>query len=268
MTCVRARPAWRYIKPNKNGRHEIHFHAQNREPDYYIDCGKCEGCRSRQRSDWGVRMYHESKLWDRNCFITLTYDDEHLKEHIDKIDVQYFIARLRKESSRKIRYYAVGEYGGQTHRAHYHAIIFNEDFLGGAYDINSQLYGNKWLEDIWGMGQVSIAPFTAATAMYTAGYTAKKIGDEDTFSLQSRSPPLGMEWVRRNHDNLRRLEKVVVEGKPMPIPRVYLNWIEGIETLAHIKENLTEKVQVLDNSQAKSKRLNYQAQSAMKKERI
>ena len=268
MSCTRSRPAWRSTYPNENGKHPIRFGFRDTPPDYFIDCGRCEGCRSRQRSDWGVRMYHESKEWDRNCFVTLTYDDQHYKPVLDKQDVQYFIARLRKASSRKIRYYAVGEYGETTGRAHYHAIIFNEDFLGGAYDINSELYGNKHIENIWGMGQVSIAPFSAATAMYVAGYTAKKISELDTFSLQSRNPPIGMAWVRKHHDNIRRNENVVVEGVPHPIPKVYMNWLEGTESFEHIKENLAQKVNTLNDQQCRAKALNYKAKVNLKKERI
>jgi len=49
---------------------------------------------------------------------------------LKKTDIQKFFKRLRKCHGKKhksIKYYAVGEYGGQTLRPHYHIVIFNAD---------------------------------------------------------------------------------------------------------------------------------------------
>lgn len=267
MPCYRSKPAWEL----KQG--GITFKGQlDREPDYFIDCGKCEGCRARARTDWAVRIYHETQSWDRNCFITLTYDDEHLPDDkkIRKDDIQNFIKRLRRQSDRKIRYYAVGEYGEKTRRPHYHAIIFNEDFRSSRYHytISDSMYGNSELERIWKQGQVTIADFNIARAKYTAGYVTKKIGDTDNFSLMSRRPPLGMDWVRKNHDNLRRNETVIIGGKEHPIPRAYLNWLKGVEAFDHIKKNLRERARTLDDQTLRNKRANYLAQQNLRTEKI
>lgn len=268
MTCFRAKPAWKNHDPNPSGEYGIGFNFRTRTPDYFIDCGRCEGCRARQKRDWAIRMAHEATLYERNCFVTLTYDDEHLPDELVKSDIQVFIKRLRHHSKRPIRYYAVGEYGEKTNRPHYHAIIFNEDFLGGAYDINDKLYGNKILDGIWKQGNTAISEFTFATALYTAGYTVKKISAPDTFSLMSRTPPIGRGWLQRNHDNLRRNKSVVVNGTQYPIPKAYMNWLKGDETFRAIKEELAEKVQPLNNQQAKNRRLNFNAQQGLKTEKI
>mgnify|MGYP000543980910 CR=1 FL=1 len=264
MSCHHSRPAWRSTLPNKNGEHPINFTFRRTEPDYFIPCGRCDGCRASQRRDWAIRIAHESQSWDRNCFVTLTYDDQHCPESIQRSDCQNFIKRLKRASARPIRYYLVGEYGDKTRRPHYHAILFNEDFLGGAYDINGELYGNKILDGIWRAGNCTIAPFTFATAMYTAGYVAKKTNDSDTFSLQSQRPPLGKAWVREHHDNIRRNEKIIIEGKEMPIPAVYHNWLKGTETFNHIKENLQKKIQILNDKQLKAKRLNFKSKNTLR----
>lgn len=265
MPCYHSRPAW--SKPS--GGIDLTWRT-NVEPDYWIDCNKCEGCRARARTDWATRIHHETQMWDRNSFITLTYDEQNLPQAIQKSDIQKFIKRLRNHTDRPVRYFAVGEYGEKTRRPHYHAIIFNEDFLSSEYHyrINDQMYGNKELERIWGMGQVTISLYNAARGNYTAGYTTKKINDIDTFNLMSRAPAIGMTWVRKHHDNLRRLEKVVIEGKELPIPRVYLNWLKGVETFDHIKENLREGTKPLNDSKLRAKKAHYLAQQNLRNQTI
>ena len=44
---------------------------------------------------------------------------------LQKSDLQKFFKRLRKKTHEKISYYAVGEYGDNTQRPHYHIILFN-----------------------------------------------------------------------------------------------------------------------------------------------
>ena len=63
-----------------------------------IACGQCQGCRLERSRQWAVRCLHESKLHADNCFLTLTYSEEHLPRdgslHIKH--VQDFLKRLRK----------------------------------------------------------------------------------------------------------------------------------------------------------------------------
>lgn len=269
MPCIRSRPAWVNQMPNDKGNHEINFtFRKDRPPEYFIDCGRCEGCRSRQRQDWGVRIYHESKEYDRTSFVTLTYDDEHCPEKISRKEIQWFIKRLRKEWHRPIRYFVTGEYGEKYGRPHYHAIIFNEDFLGGADHVSDRMYINGKLQDIWGLGQVQIAPFSIETAMYTAGYTAKKIGSSDTFSLMSRKPPIGKRWVEKYAENIRRNANVVVEGREYSIPKVYMNWLKGEQAFNELRDKLAEKVEPKNDRTLKARGINYRYAASMKKERI
>lgn len=263
MACFHSRPVWQ-----NNPGDPLQFQWRNdRPPEYFIDCGKCEGCRARQAQDWGIRIVHEAQSYDRNCFVTLTYDDEHLPESIMKSDIQHFIKRLQRRE-KNVRYFVTGEYGDRTRRPHYHAILFGIDFLGGSYPINERMYGNKILDSIWQQGQCAVENLTTGSAMYTAGYTAKKIGSKDTFSLQSRQPPIGQRWLRAHHDNIRRNCQVVIEGKTLPVPRVYLNWLKGAETFAHIKEVLAEKVKPLNDKKLAAKKANYKAKRNLKSETI
>lgn len=271
MTCYHSKPAWKSTLPDDNGIHHLQFKFRDdREPDYFIPCGKCLGCRGDQARDWGIRCYHESQMHDQNAFLTLTYDDEHIVDKINPYDPRMFIKRLRKQLNTPIRYFLCGEYGEKTKRPHYHAIIFGNDFRGGRYtfSINKQLYGNKKLDEIWGKGTITIGPVTSSSAMYTAGYCAKKIGDSDTFALQSRRPPIGMPWVRKYHDNIRRLESIQIDGNRYPLPRVYLNWLAGIDTFEHIKENLAKNAIARPDQVLKSKRLHHEAKNNLRSHKI
>lgn len=271
MPCYHSKAAW---ETGLAGKKSISFKFRtDREPDYFIDCGKCEGCRARARTDWATRIYHESQMWDRNSFLTLTYNEENYPDDgkINKKDIQNFINRLRKSTNRKIRYFACGEYGEQTRRAHYHAIIFNEDFLSSRhqYDISDGVYGNSHLErQLWQKGRVTISPFNHARAKYTAGYVTKKINDTDTFSLMSCRPPLGKTWVQKYHDNIRRNETIIIDGNPYPIPRVYLTWLKGVEEFDHIKENLRKNAQSLTDQKLRAKREHYLSRQNLRTEQI
>lgn len=66
---------------------------------FTIPCGQCVGCRLEHSRRWAVRMMHEAQMHDKNCFITLTYNDQYLPAdgslHLDHF--QKFMKRLRKK---------------------------------------------------------------------------------------------------------------------------------------------------------------------------
>ena len=234
-----------------------------------VPCGKCGGCRAGARLDWAIRMYHESQSYERNSFITLTY--EHAPEKLIKSDLQKFIKRLRHHSNRKLRYFGCGEYGEETNRPHYHLVLFNEDFRGGyTYNIDDQLYGNTAINRIWSHGTCTFADFNMATACYVAGYVNKKIGDEDTFSVMSKRPPIGYEYAVQMQDQLARLEKVVIEGKELPIPKVYLEWDKPTQYrpapvhLDTVNGNRRKHLKMHTPQQLRNKQKNQQAKAEFK----
>lgn len=126
-------------------------HSKNSPYQYQkIPCGKCIGCRLDYSRQWATRCMLESKDYQQNWFITLTYDEENKplmmwgvdedgliyepqedwNGTLNPKDLTKFIKDLRRYwkyhfNEDNIRFYACGEYGGQTKRPHYHAIIFN-----------------------------------------------------------------------------------------------------------------------------------------------
>ena len=121
-----------------------------------LPCGKCLGCRLERSRQWAMRCMHEASLYERNCFITLTYNDAHLpaNRNLEYSDFQKFMKRFRKRfPSTKIRFYMAGEYGEKFGRPHFHACIFNFDFPDRKYlkttGSGSKLYTSKLLESLW-----------------------------------------------------------------------------------------------------------------------
>lgn len=213
------------------GRTPIKFSRHGSSGDHLqVPCGKCVGCRSDQAQSWAIRIHCEALMHEQNAFLTLTYADNHpvtgeprpetvLKEHL-----QDFFKRLRHVY--KFRYFATGEYGDQTGRPHYHAIIFGQDFLARSRPLgDGELYTNDVVSRAWGHGEVMIGSVTMSNACYVAGYVQKKIGDE-TWSLKSTKPGLGKEWLDNYYDDVKRNGFIVVEGKPLPVPPRFLVWYE------------------------------------------
>lgn len=88
-----------------------------------IPCGQCRGCRMDNCRQWADRMILELDHSKKAVFLTLTYNNEHLPELLDKEsgelvptlckrDLTNFFKRLRKRfKGVELRYYACGEYG-------------------------------------------------------------------------------------------------------------------------------------------------------------
>lgn len=142
-------------------------------------CGQCLPCRLNRRRLWSHRLMLESYFHEESCFVTLTYDQENLPHGNTLVPKhpQDWLKRLRRNSSRKIRYFLVGEYGDDTQRAHYHAALF-----GVGYS-HSEL-----IRQSWGKGHVHIGDLTEKSAAYIAGYVTKKMTSPDDPRLNGRYP--------------------------------------------------------------------------------
>lgn len=232
MACSMPLAGWYSNELNESGKRGVVFNPRKAFLDMPLElpCGKCEGCRADQSLAWSIRAYHEATQHEKNCFITLTYSDAHLPDDgaIDKRALQLFFKRLRKRiAPEKLRYFACGEYGEKTGRPHYHAIIFGLDFLDARRTmLNSTLYTHPVLETTWGLGQVAIDSVNFRSICYTCGYVTKKISDPDTFSLMSRRPGIGHDWLNKYSDDIKRTGACIIEGREFLVPPRYLRWNE------------------------------------------
>lgn len=191
-----------------------------------VPCGKCLACRIDQRNMWTWRILAELVDSD-GVFLTLTIDDDHLVgPSLKKASVQRFIKRLRKRlGGRKIKYFAVGEYGSDNLRPHYHLILCNVS-LGKPLTID---YGD--VDDIhhcWRFGFIDVKPANKSSIRYVLKYLDKqqdskefeKLGLTPPFRLMSQG--IGADWIKRNGlDLLNEDNQFYFDGAFRPLPRYY-----------------------------------------------
>ena len=215
-------------------------------------------------------------MHESNCFVTLTYDAEHLSgPSLHYPDFQRFLKRLRRRSSSAVRFYMAGEYGELNARPHYHALLFGFDFLDKLYigksPGGSKLYRSSMLEDLWPFGFSSVGDVNFESAAYVARYCMKKVTgeaavkhyeviDEDgvvssrspEFNRMSLKPGVGANWFKRFQSDVYPHGMVVVNGVECRPPRYYDKLFErddGVEYgLLQFRRDLEARALAHDNT--------------------
>lgn len=266
---------WLHSKAYLEEKKQLRKDCDTFYPPIEIPCGKCIGCRLDHSRQWALRCMMELKEHEKACFVTLTYSESHVPitfmpdpdtgeaiavYTLKKRDLQLFWKRLRKYlgDDCKIRYFACGEYGSQSFRPHYHAIIFGfmpDDLRLYQKNDSSNYYTSETLNKIWDNGQVIVANVNFDTCAYVARYTAKKtvgtIGDEFykshnlevPFLVMSRRPGIGWNYMSDN-PGLFRSDRIYIAGSdPVdgPLPRSFYKKLENVDH--DLYEELHEKRQ-------------------------
>ena len=246
-----------------------------------IPCGQCIGCRLERSRQWAIRCIHEAQMFgNKNVFVTLTYNNQHLPldGSLDYSHFQGFMKRLRKRFvppnpfdpkldpeayadfalKHGVRFYMCGEYGDESRRPHYHAILFNIKFDDrvrwrktptGYYQ-----YRSKTLEDLWGLGNCEFGDVTFKSAAYVARYIMKKVnGDAATmhycdidpetgeilaelkpeFSQMSRRPGIGRGWIEKFQSDVYPHGSLVVNGREVRPPRYYDQYFRSVDPIEY-----------------------------------
>lgn len=213
-------------------------------------CSQCVGCRLERSRQWAGRCMDEASLYHCNCFITLTYDDEHLpgNRSLDHRVFQLFMKKLRKRFGANIRFYMAGEYGDKFRRPHYHALLFNHDFPDKELFTvrnGNRLYTSAELQALWPNGFSSVGDVSFDSAAYVARYVMKKITgekavdhyvDHDTgellkpeYSVMSKGRKaigtggIGKGWYDKFKGDVFPSDEYVVRGVISRPPRYYDN---------------------------------------------
>lgn len=313
MSCYHPIDAWRSKYPNEQGKYPLVFKwgINVQDQKLLIPCGNCIGCRITRSKEWAMRCMHEASLYEENCFITLTYNDENVPEDmsLNKKVWQDFMRNFRQKirrderreynelkqkypnipplEPRKIRFYMCGEYGEDQDlleqgiqaigRPHFHACIFNYDFLPQEPkdrekllirdDGKTKLYRSPLLEKLWPYGYSSVGEVNYETAAYTARYIMKKINgemaydhyqrlDENTgevnlvepeFTLMSRRPGIGGGWFEKYKNDLKK-DFITVNGHKQRPAKYYDKLFEKFDEDHYktIKEKRLESIDLMD----------------------
>lgn len=278
MKCLYPITAWR-SRESPQGALVFNQHDGIPSSMLKLPCGQCIPCRLEHSRRWAIRCIHEASMFEKNCFITLTYDNEHLPENqsLIKRDFQLFMKQLRQMNRRvekklklpakAIRFFSCGEYGDLTNRPHYHACIFNFDFADKKHFTTRNgipLYRSDALEKLWKKGNSLIGEVTFESAAYCARYIMKKITGEPAadhyqdrlpeFILMSRRPGIGKAWFDKYNADIYNHDILIIRGgiKCRP-PKYYDSLFDKLNTekFTQIKLNRKEKI----NTKTKPKTL-------------
>lgn len=275
MVCYSPLTAYQRVdRCNSNGKKAIVFGQPPNRGQWktvFLPCGQCIGCRLARSRDWAMRCVHESKLHDQNCYLTLTYDDDHVpyskitgEQTLVKKHLQDFMKRLRYYlGDIKIRFFACGEYGEITHRPHYHVILFGYDFSDKVFYKYSKdglpYYASPMLNKIWSHGLCVVADVTFSSCAYVSRYITKKITGEASkdayegitpeFVNMSRRPGIGKDWFLKYSSDVYPYDEVIINDngkyRKLSPPRYYDNLYAEIapDDLEIIKNKRIEKAE-------------------------
>ncbi|AXL15358.1 replication initiator protein [Microviridae sp.] len=215
-----------------------------------VPCGKCPPCKSRRVNSWIFRLQQENLVSTSAYFITLTYATDHVPIlptgpplTLRKSDYQKFMKRLRKRNESTIKYYACGEYGTKSFRPHYHAIIFNVDYINHIFES-------------WKLGDVHVGQVSEKSIAYTLKYIDKPqriplhMNDKRVpeFSLMSKG--LGSNYIDKaakyhKADPNNRLFLTRPDGIKLAMPKFYrdklFNEYERRNQNSHIAKTVAER---------------------------
>ncbi|MDV4044514.1 hypothetical protein CMT37_17000 [Elizabethkingia anophelis] len=197
-----------------------------------VPCGKCLECKMARTKSWFVRLTEELKHATSAYFVTFTYSDEMISFFAQECysdnglltlnyrHFQLFMKRARKLQKSKIKYYTAGEYGSQTFRPHYHAIVFNVE------DIQAFI-------NTWDYGHCHVGSVSEKSIYYTLKYVSKGILDSQVRDKDDDRKPekalmsknLGLEYlspavVKYLKDDVSR-NYMMLGGTTLPLPRYY-----------------------------------------------
>ncbi len=263
MSCYHPLKGYKSKNLTEKGNRKLVFKPQQAFTDLSLEvpCGQCIGCRLERSRQWAVRIMHESKLYDDNCFLTLTYNDKNLPADggLNVVHFQKFMKRLRKKyAPKKIRFYHAGEYGDDNGRPHYHACLFNINFQdktlwkkheGGSIFISDEL------DNTWQKGFATIGELTFNSAAYVARYITKKqngayakfyyesvnrntgeiIQIKPEYSTMSRRPGIGKAFFDEFKEEIYPDDFIIINGQKTKPPKFYDKQYELINEDAYGK---------------------------------
>ena len=252
-----------------------------------VGCGKCMECRKQKAREWQVRLSEDLRKNKNGKFVTLTFNDQALKEldkevkglsgynrdnEISRIAVRRYTERWRKKYGKTLRHWLVTELGGtNTERLHMHGIVWTDK--------------NEEIERIWKYGKVWIGTYVSEkTVNYIVKYVNKiDLKHKEYKSKIYASKGIGKNYIDRKDKERNRYKKgdtietyKTKKGIELALPKYYRNkiyteeekeklWIEKLDQkvrwVGGIKVDISkddkEYFKVLKKMRHKNKRLGY-----------
>jgi len=244
-------------------------------------CGGCIGCRMDRMRLWTERTKSEARK-GRNAFVTLTYDEEHLRykdnqiqPSLDKEQMRKWLDNIRHqiknmklpEGCRKnYAYYVIGEYGGKFKRPHYHAIILGLDYKDC----------EKLFKKLWKNGMIKSEPVEQGSIRYVLDYSMKNIngkmamemydnqGIERPFCLVSKG--YGKDYIQEHRDEINRTGYIQSGQRKIIVPTYYKNlYLKYDEESIRSREE--ERLKIHQKAQEKANSENATIQESTRRER-
>jgi hypothetical protein len=206
-------------------------------------CGQCMACRINKTHEWATRLMHEYESWEEGVFVTLTYDELNVPKDfsLNKEVLRNYIKRVRKDiAPKKIKYFAVGEYGDLTGRPHYHLIVF------GMSPRDHNVFYRNW--QMCDPRRLDAGTVTYDSARYVAGYVQKKLnGQKAVEQYGDKQPPfmlvsqgIGRAYAFKYADEFRKELGYTIRGNEVGLPRYYRKVLEIDTELLREKANFRE----------------------------
>lgn len=168
------------------------------DPKPWGPCRQCMQCRINKSREWSHRIMLEAASHKHNSFVTLTYENNPVS--LQPKHLQDFIKRLRRrldEFDTKIRFFAVGEYGDETERPHYHLALFGYSSCANLRTLpHSCCFSCNLIKETWKHGLIDQGQLTPASAQYIAGYVTKKMTNPNNLRVR--------EWLNGRHPEFMR----------------------------------------------------------------
>lgn len=200
----------------------------------FAPCGMCLECRNMRREEYTQRLKHEIQTSGYIAsFVSLTYRDDELPlllpvgsaivgnyfgsvppaygSTLSRKDISQFCDKLQKRFHRKfgkktLKYIAVGEYGDDCHRPHYHLIV-----VGLPCSERDMIY------NAWSKGRVDIEPVGNGAIRYCLEYIDKQVFGADSLYeyYGDFEPPfahfskgIGADWIQNNLDKFNKYGRI------------------------------------------------------------
>ena len=206
-----------------------------------VPCGYCIGCKTDKINTWTNRITYEyaNRV---SSFVALTYDDYHLNYNrgyysptLKREDLHKFVDNLRHYVSKHadnspgatthFKVFAVGEYGGEKGRPHYHVLIMGL----------SPQYCAGIIPKLWKKGHCRVDPMFRGSVSYVLKYMSKQQNKQynklhfTAFGLDkpfiSASPGIGSVWYLSHAEEILKTGYISDGGKCVPVPTYWKNKI-------------------------------------------